>query len=893
MVEAAKQHLAEGKNSAAVIELKNALQKKSNDAETRFLLGQALLNSGDAQGAETEFRKALDLGLAPGRVNPKLARALVLRGQFQNVVQRFAHAEAAAPADIAELRTAVGDAQLALGRTEPAQAAFERALAAQPQYAPALLGIAQVRAANGDVDGALKAVDAALAAAPKSVDARYVKGRLLAKKGDRDAAIAEFRHAIESQAAHLPSHAALVALLLQQPDLEPAAKQVEALAKIAPKHPQTLYLQAQIAYRQKDLAAARELIQRQLAAAPDNPNGLILAAVIEHDLKSYAQSESFAVRAAALVPDSPVPFKILASNYIRTGQRDKAQNVLKALLDKYGKDPTVLALAGEFQLVNGQPELAERYFRAASNLDPDDVGKKTGLALTHLAQGRSDDALRELEAAAAGDSDIRADLALIATALRARQFDKALAAIDKLDKKQPGKPMAHNLRALALIGKRDNAGARKSLERALEVDPDYFPAVANLARLDLVERKPEQARQRFEAVLARDPNHSQALLALAELNARDKQKSDETAKLLRKAVAATPNDPTAHRRLIEHFMANKDPKSAVSAAQEALAALPDSPEILDVAGRAYQAAGEVNQAQNTFGRWAKVQPNSPLPMLRLAEIELAAKHRDTAIRHLRRALEIRPDFVEAQRRLIAIELDADRVPQAVAIAKDIQKQRPKEPVGYVLEGDIHAAKKAWKPAVAAYNAGLKEVPASELAIKSHIAYRAGGQQADADRLASSWLKEHGNDRAFRAYLAGVALSSHDYPTAAQHYKTLAAEQPNNPVWLNNLAWVSGQLKDPKAIEYAEKAVSLAPENAAVLDTLGKLLVDSGDVARGLGLLRKASALAPDRPAIRFNLAQALIQSGDKKAARAELEEIAKLGDKFPDQAKVTQLMQQL
>ena len=76
----------------------------------------------------------------------------------------------------------------------------------------------------------------------------------------------------------------------------------------------------------------------------------------------------------------------------------------------------------------------------------------------------------------------------------------------------------------------------------------------------------------------------------------------------------------------------------------------------------------------------------------------------------------------------------------------------------------------------------------------------------------------------------------------------------------------------------------------ILDTLGTLLVEKGDTARGIELLQKASKLAPTSPSIRLNLAKALIKAGQKDAAKKELEELAKLGDKFKSQADVEQLM---
>ena len=101
------------------------------------------------------------------------------------------------------------------------------------------------------------------------------------------------------------------------------------------------------------------------------------------------------------------------------------------------------------------------------------------------------------------------------------------------------------------------------------------------------------------------------------------------------------------------------------------------------------------------------------------------------------------------------------------------------------------------------------------------------------------------------------------------------------------------LRCPKALEHAEKANKLAPNHPGIMDTLGAILVDRGDTARGLDLMQKASAMAPDAPTLRLNFAKALISAGRKDAAKKELDELAKLGDKFPAHAEVAQLRSRL
>ncbi len=112
----------------------------------------------------------------------------------------------------------------------------------------------------------------------------------------------------------------------------------------------------------------------------------------------------------------------------------------------------------------------------------------------------------------------------------------------------------------------------------------------------MAEKKPEQARKRFEDVLAKTPNQPQALLALAELRAREGGKKEEVIELINKAVTANPTEKTPRLLLVDLYLRSKDNKLALAAAQSAVTAIPDSPEVLDALGRAQLASGDTNQA---------------------------------------------------------------------------------------------------------------------------------------------------------------------------------------------------------------------------------------------------------------------------------------------------------
>ncbi len=86
LLASARDYLAKDDAKAAVIQIKNALQKAPESGEARLLLGQALLKSGEPVGAEVELRKAMDAGYAPDQVVPQLAQALLAIGQPKKVL---------------------------------------------------------------------------------------------------------------------------------------------------------------------------------------------------------------------------------------------------------------------------------------------------------------------------------------------------------------------------------------------------------------------------------------------------------------------------------------------------------------------------------------------------------------------------------------------------------------------------------------------------------------------------------------------------------------------------------------------------------------------------------------------------------------------------------------
>ena len=893
LLASARSYLEKNDHAAATIQLKNALVKAPDSAEARFLLGRALLESGDPVAAEIELRKALELKFSADLTTPVLARALLAQRQFKKVTDELGKVTLTSAEARADFKTTVAQGYAMQGKMDAARDAFDEAVASKGDFAPALLGLARLKAGEQDLPRAMEMVDAIIAKAPQNAEAWHFKADLLRAEGKGEAAIAAYQKVVEIRPQLITAQAAIITMQLRNNQLDLAARQLEAMQKVAAKAPLTLYMQGLVAYGQKNIPAAKAATEELLKVQPNSPQGLQLAGLIAFDSRADIQAQEHLTKALQQAPGLDFSRRALARSYLRSGQPAKALATLQPVLQ--GKDTAAawLALAGETYMQSGDAATAAEYFTKAAKTDPKNTRTQTALALARMQQGRTDQAFDELEQIAAADSGGMADMALIAASMQQKKFDKALQAIASLEKKQPDNPAVHNLRGGALLGKGDTPGARKSFERALELAPAFLPAATSLARLDLAEKKPEAAQQRFEAVLAKDPKNLQAMLAIAELRAQGGASAEEVAGLLTKAVSAVPDDPAPRLALVGHYLRNKDNKKALTAVQEAMARFPDRPEILDVAGRVLQLNGDTNQALAIYGKLAALLPGTPHPYLRMAEIQIAEKNKDAARGSLTKGLALQPDSLPMHRAMIMLDVDAGRFPDALARARDLQKKHPKEAAAYLLEGDIQVAQRAWAPAAAAYRAGLKVAPSADLTGRLHAVLIADGKVAEARQVADAWIKAHPRDGGFRLFIADSANKRKDYPAAVAQYRALLVIQPNNPAVLNNLAWSLGRMNDPKAVEYAEQADKLAPNQPAIMDTLGMLLVEQGKFERGLDLLGKALALAPQNPEIRLNLAKGLLKAGKKAEAKQELDTLAKLGDKFSGQAEVSELLKGL
>ena len=894
--------VAKNDRQSALIQIKSVIQQHPALGDARLLLGTVLLDGGDPGAAEIELRRALELGQPESQVVPVLARALLATGQGAKLITQYGALSWPDGAATASLKALVAEAEATQGDLAAARASLGQALRAQPGHEHSLRLQARVTAVAGDVPGALQQIDALLASQPDSAEAWLLKGDLLARgQADPAAVLAAYRQALVVRPDLAGAHAALIALHLAQRDHAAAATQWQAMHQLLPRHPQTLLYEGQLAFIDGKLPRARELFQLLLRAAPDNLVLLQSAGAVELRLNAPVQAELLLAKALQIAPEAAGTRRLLAQTFLSLGQPAKALATLEPLTGPTQPDAEALMLAAQARQMAGQPDLAAALLGRAAQLKPDDPKIRTALALSKLARaeaspagkgGRADagDAARaELQVVAESDPGGTADMALIAAQVRARDFDAALKAIAALDRKQPGRPLGAHLRGQVLLAQGQAPAARQAFEQALQRDARYFPAVASLASLDLRDNQPEAAQARFEALIKLAPENAAAYQALAGLAARSGAGREAVAALLERAVKANPAEVAPRLALIDHHLATYNPQAAAVAAQAGLAQRPDHIELLGRLGQAQLAAGTHQQALVSYNRLLTLQPKSPLGLMGLAETQLAGNDPAAAARSVQRVLALVPDHLPAQRLGITAALRQKQPDAALAIARQVQQQRPDQAVGWVLEAEMALAQRQPEVAIPLLRKAITTAEPSPAPERLHDALRRSGKPGEADAFERHWLKEHPRDVLFLFYLGDLALAQKDWAAAEQRYLAVLAVSPEHALSLNNLAWLLLEQKKPGARAYAERAVRAAPEQPALMDTLAMTQAADNQPAQAIALQIRALAMRPDDPLLRFNLARFYAQAGEKRLAKAELDRLAALGERFSKQAEVAAL----
>jgi putative PEP-CTERM system TPR-repeat lipoprotein len=893
-----------GDYDGAVIELRNVLQADPGHLPARLLIGRAYLRLGNPRSAEIALQRARELGTDPDHVLSPLALSLLMQGKYEDLLSRIPAGGGNSVDSRADILVARGMAFLELRQWDDAEAAFRRAGELVPDDPAPVIGRVRALLTQGRRDEAEALVEAErdlLIASDVAAWYWHVKGEAARLRGDAEAAAAHYGEALAVNPDHLAAMVGRAAARMAAGQDAGALADLERAYDLMPDEPQVAYLYAMLQAHGGDAEAARStltsagtlLAGQTVEEMREHPPMLLMGGIVSYYDGMLNQAQAYLARYVAVRPHHAAARKLLGRVRLMLDDPAGAVSVLEPAAESAPDDAELLGLLGDGYLRLERTDQALAAFDAAlpATARPDAV--QTGRAVALLALGRPAEAREALEAALAADAAAEdAAVMLGMMHLERRRHREALDLAEALAAAVPDSPLAQNLAGGALFGLGRTDAARERFRRALALRPEFFPAHANLARLDVRDGNPELAVERFLGILEADPAEARAMLALSRLAER---RGDPEAAIawLEQYLARVDEAPEQQLRLVDLLLAVGEADMAMNRAIELRRRDSDRYAFREAEARALAAAGREAEAVDAFRVVSEFVAERPAEFSRLADLQLALDDVEGARLSLDRAVAADAGYAPAQALRARLEMDQGNADRALEIARALQGDAPGSPVGDLLVGDILMIAGDAAGAADAFAAAMEKAPNTELAWRLYRARRDAGEQDPALAGLEAWAAGRPGDYAAQRALAVAYMQQGREEAALAAHEALLAERPEDVVVLNNLALLYDGVGDPRAMELARRAYELAPEEPAAIDTLGWLLVRRGEAERGLALLREAHVRAGDNPAIRYHIAVALSRLGRTEAARSALQGLLDDGRPFDGREDARRLMEEL
>jgi tetratricopeptide (TPR) repeat protein len=291
--------------------------------------------------------RGFDVLAGLGRADPWMARGLGVALGIWGLTAYFAFFVNPQSADA--LAWAARQ-QLDAGHDETAREHAQRALAAEPHHAAALIVLGQVAQRGGQPSVAVERFRKAVEVRPDDRDARVNLGMALSQTRDIKAAIAELTETTRRLPDTPEPYVALAALLDATGDPRGAVEAARAGLRVAPTAAPLHSGLARSLLRLNETAEAVRHYRFALRFDPDHWPALIGLAWVQaaHEDKRFrdgAEAVALATRACELTHRQwPPAIRVLAAALAETGEHEKAVHELEPLLSApMPQDPTLPA----------------------------------------------------------------------------------------------------------------------------------------------------------------------------------------------------------------------------------------------------------------------------------------------------------------------------------------------------------------------------------------------------------------------------------------------------------------------------------------------------------------------------------------------------------------------
>jgi serine/threonine protein kinase/tetratricopeptide (TPR) repeat protein len=337
------------------------------------------------------------------------------------------------------------------------------------------------------------------------------------------------------------------------------------------------------------------------------------------------------------------------------------------------------------------------------------------------------------------------------------------------------------------LGKEDLEFATQMFERALQVDPQYALAYAGLADI---------------YVYKYDAYYDRSVQLL--------EKAEEAAK---RALALDYDLPEAHRALGRVYKEKRKHKESIGEFKKAIELKPDYIEAYRALGWIYDEMRDYDNAIAHAERALEIRPSERESYVLLGVAYLDKREYEQAIKTLTKGLEIAPDYGTAYYYLGNVYQKQGKFEKALEMYEKCVKVGGDVNV-YIDMGWVHLLKGDFQKAITSYKKCI------ELGCFEFLAHYYLGLTNQAQGNAKE--------------------SKECYELCLELSRKLLQDDPDNPYVHSALGLTHTALgQKEEGIEYGEQAVSLDPENGAILYDLARIYASQNRPEEAIQALGKA------------------------------------------------------
>ena len=672
--ELGKAFLKMGMPTQAFPELQLAVAQSPNNMDAHVTLGNLLLEARLPDRAEEQAN--IVLKQQPNNVDAIALQANIyaVRGQRDKAIETVDKALTISP-DRSDLHASLGLLQGAGGKNLPmARQELEKAVSLDGKNVQAHMLLSALLSTQNDLPGAEAQLKAAVAADPKQLQPRVALAALYLRQNNMAAAEQIVAQTSDDLADDTEGAGVLERFYLRSGQIDKAES---AYAGLAAKHPksypiQIAYARVLAAHGKYDKANALvdkqqethgsdpqylrlksallvqdgkqddafKLLQNGVRNNPDDVDLKMQLGFLARDRGDLATADSNLRAALQRSPSNLNAAAGLAEIENRRGDNAGLRQIADSMIRLYPKAPAPYLWRGTANANDGHLDIATDDLGTALKLDPKNAQALTILAQIRLKQGKTAEGKAMLEQALAADPNSAALPQLVRLDLQANQPAAAIALIQQQIARNPKNGTLLVQLAAAQLAARDPHAASDSAAQAMKMNPSDVGAMrvyteAALAAGNLA--GPTDLWTKWAASHPQDAQAESYLGTLAE-SAGDQAKAISH---YQRSLQLLPDQPVVENNLA-YLMAEAGQNTdvALTLAQAAQRAMPNSPDTSDTLAWVYYKKGLYPSALDILQRAAKTAPDNPSVQYHLGLTYVKTNNKPAAITSFKRAVSL-------------------------------------------------------------------------------------------------------------------------------------------------------------------------------------------------------------------------------------------------------------